>query len=310
MDDIRTPELSVVICTWNRRDDLVRTLQSIAGCVANSLERCEIIVVDNNSSDGTANAVRELTNGDFPIVLVHEPRAGLSNARNRGVASARAPWVLFLDDDVNVTPDFIERYLFALNRYDDCGYFGGPVIPYFSGRARHWTEAVLASHYWLYSCIDLGVPTRPFSLEQSPFGANFCVLKSHLLAHPFSENFGYRHGKLIPGEETAVVQTMKAQGITGMWLADCGVQHRLPAKRNSPWYLLRRSYGQGVSAGLMARSSGHRVLWAARQLVSSAVRFPLALLTPSSTAMLPAIDLALAIGVLRGWTNSPSSKMG
>lgn len=299
------PELSVVICTWNRRDELVQTLQSVAGCMSASLERCEILVVDNNSSDGTADAVRQLSSGDFPIVLVHESRAGLSNARNRGVASARGPWVLFLDDDVDVAPDFLERYLSALNRYHDCGYFGGPVIPHFSGPTRPWTDAVLASHYWLYSCIDLGAPTRPFSAEQAPFGANFCVLRSHLLKYPFSENFGYRHGQLIPGEETILVEALRLAGIGGVWLADCGVRHRLPARRNSPKYLIRRSFGQGVSTGMVARRTGRRVRWAVRDLARAALALPIHWFMSGKSAMVPALDIAYSLGVLRGGLKQP-----
>lgn len=298
------PELSVVICTWNRAEELAQTLKSIAECCPTSLSRCEIIVVDNNSTDTTQSVVRQLSSTSLPTVVVSEPRAGLSNARNRGVHAARAPWVLFLDDDVDVTTDFLARYLRALSDFPTYGYFGGPVIPSFSGPERRWTEAVLASHYWLYSCIDLGYPTRAFSEDQAPFGANFCVLRDHLLQHPFSESFGYRHGRLIPGEETVLVEGLRARGVVGMWLADCGVRHRLPAKRNSPVYLARRSYGQGIAAGMLARGSGQRVRWALRDLARATLRLLISWGRPKQSAMVLVLDAAYALGVLRGGINS------
>lgn len=295
-----TPEISVVICTWNRRAELMQTLRSIAACTPVSLAKCEILVVDNNSSDDTADAVRAVSGAALPIVLVHEPVAGLSNARNRGVQCAKGRWILFLDDDVDVDSTFLERYLSALAEYQAYGFFGGPVIPQFSGPERRWTKAVLASHYWLYSCIDLGAPTRPLSVEQAPFGANFCVGRSHLLRHYFSNQFGYRHGRLIPGEETMLVEALRADGVAGMWLADCGVRHRLPAQRNSPGYLLRRSYGQGVSTGMVARRSGRRVRWALRDLSLAALKLPAVLLSKERSGMVLMLDAAFALGVLRG----------
>jgi len=88
------PQLSVVIPTWNRRDDLVRTLESLA---RHGGPLAEVIVVDNASTDGTAAAVGE----SFPLVrLIRLHRnLGPTGARNVGVANARADIVVLLDSD-------------------------------------------------------------------------------------------------------------------------------------------------------------------------------------------------------------------
>jgi len=57
-------------------------------------DRREILVVDNRSTDGTADVIR-----DFPVTYVHEPRPGVSNARNRGIAEGRGEVFAFMDGD-------------------------------------------------------------------------------------------------------------------------------------------------------------------------------------------------------------------
>jgi GT2 family glycosyltransferase len=84
--------VTVVIATRDRRDELLRTL----GHLRELPERPEVIVVDNASSDGTAEAVR----ARFPGVDVIRASRNLgAPARNVGVRSARTPYVAFSDDD-------------------------------------------------------------------------------------------------------------------------------------------------------------------------------------------------------------------
>ncbi|MCG6538420.1 MAG: glycosyltransferase family 2 protein, partial [Syntrophales bacterium LBB04] len=77
--------LSVVICTYNRSALLRRNLEAFIGIGAR--KSVEIIVVNNNSTDGTAGMVSEMTQLADPaieIIYCNEEKQGLSNARNRG----------------------------------------------------------------------------------------------------------------------------------------------------------------------------------------------------------------------------------
>ena len=96
-----TPDITVVMPTRNRRRLLLRTLGSVR---AQQGVDFEVVVVDDGSSDGTADAVAAL--GDPRISVVRNERAaGVSAARNAGLAAVRAPWVAFLDDDDLWAPD-------------------------------------------------------------------------------------------------------------------------------------------------------------------------------------------------------------
>src|SRR5205085_9079639 len=103
-----TCDVSVVLCTYNRAALLQPAIDALlaqTGDVA-----YEITVVDNNSTDTTASVVRAIApRAGGRVVYAFEPQQGLSHARNRGLALARAPIVAFTDDDVRVAPDWIQQ---------------------------------------------------------------------------------------------------------------------------------------------------------------------------------------------------------
>ncbi len=103
----RAPEISVVIPTRDRGRRLVRTLSCALGQSGVDLE---VIVVDDGSTDETADRLAEI--GDPRLrVLRHATPRGVASARNAGIAAARAPWVAFLDDDDLWSPDKLRLQL-------------------------------------------------------------------------------------------------------------------------------------------------------------------------------------------------------
>lgn len=86
---------SIIIPTLNRRDRLLRTLRVVQ---AQDHDDLEIVVSDDGSTDGTAEAVAGL--GDDRVrVIEHDRRSGPASARNRGIAASTGRYVAFLDDD-------------------------------------------------------------------------------------------------------------------------------------------------------------------------------------------------------------------
>jgi glycosyltransferase involved in cell wall biosynthesis len=296
---VAPPRLSIAICTWNRSALLLQTLESVADSIRASGTNVEVVVVDNNSSDSTAE-VSERFVRDGSIRYFHESTAGLSNARNRAVGECRGEWVLFLDDDVRLDRTFISNYLIALEVHSDFDFFGGPIIPWFEGEKRRWTESVLLQFPWCYSCLDLGAPSRPLLDHQTPFGANMCIRRSLLEIHRFSSELGYRHGELIPGEETELFHRLREAGAKGFWITECGLLHLLPKERNSPRYLLRRAYGQGCSAGIEYLKNRTSRTWAVRDLLWGMRNAIASLARMQSDAMSHLIRICINAGILWG----------
>jgi glycosyltransferase involved in cell wall biosynthesis len=102
-----TPEVSVVIPTFNRPDLVVRAVRS---ALAQTFDALEVIVVVDGPGDGTSEALAEL--GDERVRVVVLPEKGRApHARNTGVTEARGPWTAFLDDDDEWMPNKLEVQL-------------------------------------------------------------------------------------------------------------------------------------------------------------------------------------------------------
>lgn len=101
-------KLSVIIPTYQRAPLLIQCLESLK---AQDLEPAsfEVVIVDDGSADGTAQVLTELPSNFTPII--QSRNSGPAAARNRGLASARAGLVLFLDDDIVAAPELLSTHL-------------------------------------------------------------------------------------------------------------------------------------------------------------------------------------------------------
>ncbi len=107
-----------MIPTRNRRALLARAL---ASALRQRGTPVEVIVVDDGSDDGTAHDLAQLPAGAVTVIANAAP-AGVSRARNAGLAAARGRWVAFLDDDDVWAPDRLRAQLEELARRPDAGW--------------------------------------------------------------------------------------------------------------------------------------------------------------------------------------------
>src|SRR5512138_2703715 len=89
-----TPEISVIVPAWNEEKFIESCLYALQQQKTKAF--CEIIVVNNNSSDSTVNIVEKFAG----ITLLNEPRQGVSFARNTGVKKAQGKIIVFIDADI------------------------------------------------------------------------------------------------------------------------------------------------------------------------------------------------------------------
>ncbi|HEX3625632.1 MAG TPA: glycosyltransferase family 2 protein [Verrucomicrobiae bacterium] len=108
--------ISIIICTRNRASSLRQTLAALRKVRILAGHRAEVIVVDNGSTDDTACVAQTAGLKNMEAVYLFEPRKGKSNALNSGLAVARGETLVFTDDDVVPSEDWIEQILLCFDK--------------------------------------------------------------------------------------------------------------------------------------------------------------------------------------------------
>lgn len=119
--------ISLIICTRNRAEALARALASVAALAFDGT--WEAVIVDNGSTDRTREAIEAFAaEVAFPVIYVHQPVKGLSNARNAGLAKASGSIIAFTDDDCFVAPDFLTTIANAFAQDPALGFVSGRIL--------------------------------------------------------------------------------------------------------------------------------------------------------------------------------------
>lgn len=116
--------LSIIVVAWNNRDELRECLDSLKPQLE---EGVELIVIDNCSSDGTADTVR----AHYPTVIVKtmESNLGFAEGCNQGIELAKGDWICTLNSDTVADPGWVARMLTAIHAANpDVGMFQSKVL--------------------------------------------------------------------------------------------------------------------------------------------------------------------------------------
>jgi glycosyltransferase involved in cell wall biosynthesis len=231
-------KVSVLICTHNRAALLDRTLAGLAGLRVPDGVALEVVVVDNRSTDDTP-AVIERHADRLPIVHVHEPELGLSYARNTAVARATGELLLWTDDDVMVSPDWLSAFVEAARRWPDAAFFGGPIAPDFEGTPPVWVLRNLAHLLRPYSLLELDQAYEPMRYGAGPIGANMAFRADVLKGYRFDATFGQAGTSWVAGDDVEFFARLFSDGFGGIWVGDAKVRHLVGKSRQSPRYIFR-----------------------------------------------------------------------
>ena len=107
--------ISVIIPLYNKADSIAKALNSV---LAQTYQDFEVVVVDDGSTDDGAAIVKQCT--DPRIRLIRQANAGVSAARNRGIAEAKGEYVAFLDADDEWMPEFLEEIVILQREFPEC----------------------------------------------------------------------------------------------------------------------------------------------------------------------------------------------
>lgn len=126
------PGFSIIICAYNAENRLKKTLQHLARLDIPGDFNVELILVDNNSTDKTQDSAQtawSLLKRPFSLHIVEEPNPGLSNARKKGVLSARYQYGIFCDDDNWLHENYLVHAKEIFEARPQVGVIGGSSTP-------------------------------------------------------------------------------------------------------------------------------------------------------------------------------------
>ena len=156
------PGVSVVIVNWNTRDMVLGLLASLATPSEDSAHEIELIVVDNDSSDGSVEAIRR----EFPSIklLAQNANRGFAGGVNPGVRVATQPLVLLLNTDAHTSRSSIEDAARYMEQFPEVGVLGPQILsPERNPQPSAWRDPSLR---WLaLSAVGLSKLT-PFKFDR------------------------------------------------------------------------------------------------------------------------------------------------
>lgn len=242
-------QVEIAVCTWNRQALLSQTLQSFTRLDVPENIQLSVLIVDNNSTDQTTQVIEEFCDSafgqDHNVVALHEKQQGHTFSRNRAVESASGDLLLWTDDDVVVSPDWVARYVRAANQGPEFTFWGSVIEPKFEGDVPNWIEQNWEILRGCFAHRDLGDQRLEFSATRLPYGANFAVRTEVQKEFQFDCELGRRGDQVVGEDELELMRRLLARGYRGAWVPGAVVQHFIPPDRASEKYVYDYFVGQG-----------------------------------------------------------------
>ncbi|WP_263818898.1 glycosyltransferase [Salinibacter sp.] len=233
--------VTLALCTYNGRNELYETLKHIDHQEDVGEVEWELLVVDNNSTDGTADYIRELwpDEKESHLRIVQEKRQGIAFARKRALREAKYEYLSFVDDDNWISENWIRRIYGLFESHPNVGIISCP------SKARLDHEP--PSHFeivkgWLAvgeQCEEEGfVEERPVSFWTA--GCSFRVAPFRRLAASDYESCltGRTKDETLGGEDHEFCLALTLMGWDVYFTKDISIKHNITEDQCSREYIL------------------------------------------------------------------------
>jgi GT2 family glycosyltransferase len=277
----RPYQVSVVISTYNRSAQLPAALDALLA-QAGGVEY-EIIVVDNNSTDGTKQVINARVSQSPRLKYVFEGRQGLPYARNTGIVTSTAPVVAFTDDDVEVGPEWVATIKRIFDDHPDVDMIGGRVRPVWPDELPSWITTRQLGPFALGERGDAPIRVSADNAAPCLVGANFAFRRSVF------ERVGLFDPAYIKSQDREIQLRLWRAGGAGLYVPTLVISVDVPRERLTKkyfryWYTIYGVYHSRMRLldvidrnGRLAEPTGTRLFGAPgflyRELLQSVVRW-------------------------------------
>jgi glycosyltransferase involved in cell wall biosynthesis len=275
--------LQVCLCTHNPRPEIFNRVLTALRHQTRRLS-VEVVIVDNASQPPIEEWVcRNALGTDVALRIEREATLGIAAARVRAVEATTADWVLFVDDDTELLPDYIEQGLKIIADNPTIGCFGGKLVVPDYLSPRRWTLPLLP----FLAIKDLGDEALTSLADEwrccePPTAGAFVrrpVLRRYLAtmrASQLAPALGRKgHNGLRSGEDALMMSGAYALGLSVSYQPALKLIHHLHPNRLRFSYLLRLMWGHGRTRLILDRiatANGGRTSALAHRSTASALR--------------------------------------
>jgi glycosyltransferase involved in cell wall biosynthesis len=238
------PQISVLLCVYNGEANIGALLQSLLDQTVPDGVAHEVVVVDNNSTDGTFSlAERFALQNPATIFVVQELRQGKSYALNRGLQNVRGEICCVIDADQLLPPDYLATVWNTFQNEPSASFIGGKVLPLPEQRLPDW---ITREHWNALAICDYG--PEAFTVDSQRF---VCLLAGAFrtaamrAAGGYREPLGIRPGRSGSVEDVELYERLVSQGETGRYTPEILVYHRVDEERCRRDYHRRWHFGHG-----------------------------------------------------------------
>lgn len=239
-------KLSFIICTRNRAGAILDCLHAVETAIAKAdVKACEIVIVDNGSTDDTPRVLKEWGAGcDVDTQIIQEPKAGLSYARNAGFKAAQGEIIACTDDDCHVHEGFVVDLLKHFEADGNALVLRGGRVEL--GDADDLPLSIKTQDYaqrWHRDDAD-----KDYNLGDSLMGCSFMMKRAVFeTIGLFDTKLGA--GSKIPGaEDTDYIYRCYLAGITIEYVPDMAISHFHGRRGAEEGRKLFRNYALGWGA--------------------------------------------------------------
>lgn len=244
--------ISVVVCCYNSEEVLVSTLKSLANQKIDKGLCCELILVNNNSTDSTENLALTLWDdykSPFPLKLVNESTPGLSFARETGIKNANFDIIIFCDDDNHLQVDYISRAYSIMESDPSIGILAGQGTAVSTKQIPNW----FYTNYSMYACGVLDLNSGNITAKRNwVWGAGMVLRKTNynkIIESGFYHLTTDRKGNnLDSGGDVEICLWHKIVGFKLWYDEDLMFNHFMPEKRLNKELAQRQFKAQKLSS--------------------------------------------------------------
>lgn len=244
---------SVIVCTYNRSRLLAATIESLISQEFNG--KWELIVVDNNSTDDTKLVVESFIYKMTNIRYVFESNQGHSFARNAGITSSTAKYIVFTDDDIFAEPNWLKEIILTFDE-DKVVAVGGPIKPVWPFNRPEWLNKD-----WMLEPLAVNefndAREKGYFVGYYPYGANMAFRREVFnQCGLFATDLGRKRKKLLTNDDVEIMMRISESGQFIKFAANAVIHHKIDPERLTKHWYYRRFYWQGRSDAIIDKRHG------------------------------------------------------